>query len=124
MKKTAILAASLLAAAGMQGAEALWMRHAAISPDGSRIAFEYKGDIYTVGVDGGTATRLTSHPAYESNPVWSPDSRRIAFASDRHGNFDVMLMDASIIYRSDPDCIYEEENPSMCGMDGISSRTS
>lgn len=95
MKKTAILAASLLAAAGMQGAEALWMRHAAISPDGSRIAFEYKGDIYTVGVDGGTATRLTSHPAYESNPVWSPDSRQIAFASDRHGNFDVMLMDAA-----------------------------
>lgn len=95
MKKTAILAAFLLAAAGMQGAEALWMRHAAISPDGSRIAFEYKGDIYTVGVDGGTATRLTSHPAYESNPVWSPDSRQIAFASDRHGNFDVMLMDAA-----------------------------
>ena len=95
MKKKAILAASLLAAAGMQGAEALWMRHAAISPDGSRIAFEYKGDIYTVGVDGGTATRLTSHPAYESNPVWSPDSRQIAFASDRHGNFDVMLMDAT-----------------------------
>ena len=95
MKKTAILAASLLAAAGMQGAEALWMRHAAISPDGSRIAFEYKGDIYTVGVEGGTATRLTSHPAYESNPVWSPDSRHIAFASDRHGNFDVMLMDAA-----------------------------
>lgn len=72
----------------------LWMRDVKISPDGGRIAFTYQGDIWTVPATGGRATRLTATPDYESNPVWSPDSRRIAFASDRNGNFDVFVMDA------------------------------
>lgn len=75
-------------------ADALWMRDVKISPKGDRIAFEYKGDIYTVPVGGGNASRLTTLPSYESNPVWSPDGSKIAFASDRNGNFDVFVMDA------------------------------
>lgn len=75
-------------------ADALWMRDVKISPKGDRIAFAYKGDIYTVPVAGGEARRLTSLPSYEANPVWSPDGSRIAFASDRHGNFDVFVMNA------------------------------
>ena len=64
----------------------LWMRDARISPDGSRIAFTYKGDIWTVPVSGGNAIRVTATPDYEANPVWSPDSRRLAFAGDASGN--------------------------------------
>ena len=75
-------------------APALWMRDVKISPEGDKIAFGYKGDIYTVPVTGGEARRLTTLPSYESNPVWSPDGTKIAFASDRHGNFDVFIMDA------------------------------
>ncbi len=75
-------------------APALWMRDVKISPEGDKIAFGYKGDIYTVPVTGGEARRLTTLPSYESNPVWSPDGTKIAFASDRHGNFDVFVMDA------------------------------
>ncbi len=45
----------------------LWLRDVQISPDGSTIAFTYKGDIYTVPSRGGSATRLTSMPSYESN---------------------------------------------------------
>lgn len=75
-------------------APALWMRDVKISPEGDKIAFGYKGDIYTVPVTGGEARRLTTLPSYESNPVWSPDGAKIAFASDRHGNFDVFVMDA------------------------------
>lgn len=75
-------------------APALWMRDVKISPEGDKIAFGYKGDIYTVPVTGGEAHRLTTLPSYESNPVWSPDGTKIAFASDRHGNFDVFIMDA------------------------------
>lgn len=61
----------------------LWLRYPALSPDGKTIAFSYQGDIYTVPVQGGQALRLTSTTAYESAPVWSPDSRQIAFTSDR-----------------------------------------
>lgn len=73
----------------------MWLRDAKISPDGSRIAFTYKGDIWTVPVAGGDALRLTATPDYEANPVWSPDSRKIAFACDAAGNFDIYVVDAA-----------------------------
>ena len=67
----------------------LWVRYPSISPDGKTIAFAYKGDIYTVPVEGGTAMAVTQNPAYDFHPIWSPDSKTIAFASDRYGNFDI-----------------------------------
>lgn len=72
-----------------------WMRYPAISPDGQTIAFTYMGDLYRVPVAGGVATQLTTHAAQDFMPVWSGDSRQIAFASDRHGNFDLFLMPAT-----------------------------
>lgn len=71
-----------------------WMRHPAISPDGQTIVFTYKGDLYRVSASGGTALALTAHPAHDFMPVWSRDGRSIAFASDRHGNFDVFVIPA------------------------------
>lgn len=65
-----------------------------ISPDGTEIAFCYKGDIYKVPSNGGTATQLTTQASYECSPIWSPDSKQIAFASDRNGNFDLFVMSA------------------------------
>ena len=44
----------------------LWMRYTAISPDGSTIAFSYNADIYAVATNGGKATRLTTHSAYDA----------------------------------------------------------
>ena len=70
----------------------LWMRDIQISPDGTEIVFCYKGDIYKVLARGGVATQLTTLESYESAPVWSPDCKKIAFASDRYGNFDVFVM--------------------------------
>lgn len=72
-----------------------WDRYPAISPDGGTIVFSYKGDLYRVPAAGGTAVALTSHPAHDFMPVWSHDGRLIAFASDRHGNFDVYVMRAT-----------------------------
>ncbi len=70
----------------------MWLRDVKISPDGSTIAFTYKGDIYTVPAEGGNATRLTTSGSYEAVPVWSPDGSKIAFASDHHGSTDVFVM--------------------------------
>lgn len=72
----------------------LWLRHQQISPDGSQIAFCYRGDIYTVPTSGGTALRLTSNAAYDGTPIWSPDSKHLAFSSDREGGKDVYLIGA------------------------------
>lgn len=72
----------------------LWMRYPAISPDGSRIAFAYMGDLYVVDAAGGEARRLTTDAAYDYNPVWSPDGKQVAYASDRYGNFDLFTIPA------------------------------
>jgi Tol biopolymer transport system component len=72
-----------------------WFRHATISPDGASIVFTSKGDIYRVASEGGNATPLTTHEAWDGFPVWSRDGKRIAFASDRHGNMDVFVMNSS-----------------------------
>ncbi len=72
----------------------LWMRHPALSPDGKTIAFSYQGDIYTVPMQGGEARAITIHEAYESHPVWSPNSDTLAFASNRYGNDDVFIVSA------------------------------
>lgn len=73
----------------------LWLRYPAISPDGSAIAFTYKGDIYRVSAQGGEARQLTTNSAYDTHPIWSPDGQRIAFASAREGSLDVYVMDAN-----------------------------
>lgn len=93
MKKTIL---SLAAAVAFTAAAEtpLWLRNVQISPDGNNIAFTYQGDIYTVPVAGGTAKRLTTSTAYDTAPIWSPDSKNIVFASDRHGNLDLFIVSA------------------------------
>jgi len=80
------------------------------SPDGKRIAFtrqlglevipERKVptpniEIYTARADGTDVVRLTDQPGIDAHPTWSPDGRRIAFASDRGGSeWHIYVMDA------------------------------
>ena len=52
---------------------------------GDAIAFVHGGDIYRVGVAGGTALRLTSHAGQELYPKFSPDCRSIAFSAEYDG---------------------------------------
>ena len=89
-----VLALVLTLASPAAAVEAPLPRHPAPSPDGSRIAFSWQGDLWLVPAAGGEATRLTAHPASERFPVWSGDGRLIAFASNRHGNDDVFVMPA------------------------------
>ena len=92
MKKLFLIA--LLAVAFQLSAQPLWMRHNVISPQGDKIAFCYKGDVYVVNAQGGKALQITTNAAYDGDPVWSPDGKQIAFSTDRNGNFDIYLVSA------------------------------
>jgi Tol biopolymer transport system component/C-terminal processing protease CtpA/Prc len=90
MKKPLLAVTALLLSAHVAADDSpLWLRYPAISPDGSTIAFTYKGDIFTVPAAGGRAQQITTNAAYDTHPVWSPDGMRIAFASDRMGSLDI-----------------------------------
>lgn len=76
--------------------EGTWM-NVDVSPDGRTIVFDLLGDIYTMPIEGtgsGLATRITRGPAFDMQPRFSPDGRRIAFSSDRSGLWNIWVMDA------------------------------
>ena len=62
------------------------------SPDGSRIAYVHRDDIYVMDVDGGNRHNLTANREGATWPSWSPDGRQIAFGSDRDGNTEIYVM--------------------------------
>ena len=75
--------------------EGTWM-NVDVSPDGRRIVFDLLGDIYTMPVEGtgsAQATRIASGPAFDMQPRFSPDGKRIAFCSDRDGLWNIWTMD-------------------------------
>jgi tricorn protease len=55
----------------------------AVSADEKHVAFAVHGELFLMPIEGGKATRLTDHPAYDHAIAWSPDSKKIIFASDR-----------------------------------------
>ncbi len=73
--------------------EGTWM-DVDVSPDGRTLAFALLGDIYTMPVSGGTPTRIAEGLAWEIQPRFSPDGRRIAFTSDRAGGDNIWVMNA------------------------------
>ena len=64
-----------------------------VSPDGKSILFELIGDLYTVPFIGGEAHKLTSGMAFNSQPRYSPDGKKMAFISDRGGSENVWIAD-------------------------------
>ena len=60
---------------------------------GHDIVFELIGDLYTLPLAGGTATRITSGLMFDSQPRYSPDGSKIVFLSDRSGDENIWIAD-------------------------------
>ncbi len=58
----------------------------------SHIAFIYAEDLWVANLDGSQPRRLTIDKGIESNPVFSPDGKSIAFSADYDGNTDVFIV--------------------------------
>ena len=73
--------------------QTLLLKQPSISAD--RLAFVYAGDIWVANRDGSNPRRLTSSPAEENSPVFSPDGTRIAFKANYENNTDAYIIPAS-----------------------------
>ncbi len=83
---TACLLASSAAAQTVEG----YYRFPSLHDD--TLVFAAEGDLWTVGVGGGTAQRLTTHPSEETNPIISPDGRTLAFTARYEGPVELYTM--------------------------------
>jgi imidazolonepropionase-like amidohydrolase/Tol biopolymer transport system component len=78
-----------------------------VSPDGRTLIFDVLGDLYTLPIEGGTATRIVGGLSFESQPRFSPDGKHIAFLSDRTGVENLWVADA------------DGSNPKAVSKDGL-----
>jgi len=60
-------------------------RDVRVSPDGGRLALATPSDVWTYDFNRATLSRLTTNPAEDNRPSWTPDGQRIVFTSDRAG---------------------------------------
>lgn len=74
--------------------EGTWM-NLDVSPDGTQVVFDLLGDIYIIPIAGSAAParRVTTGPAFDMQPRFSPDGRRLAIASDRDGLWNIWTID-------------------------------
>jgi len=64
-----------------------------VSPDGQHIVFDMLGDLYTLPLSGGTATRLTEGMHYDAQPRFSPDGKKVLYVSDYTGSENLWTID-------------------------------
>jgi Tol biopolymer transport system component len=92
--------------------EGTWMS-TDVSPDGKTVVFDLLGDLYTVPISGGDAQRLTSGRAWDYQPRFSPDGKKLLFTSDRGGTDNLWLAKAD---GTEPEKFTEEKDKvTNCG---------
>ena len=65
-----------------------------VSPDGNTLVFDLLGDLYTMPIAGGKAVPLTRGMAFDGQPRWSPDGKKVVFVSDRDGGWNLWTISA------------------------------
>ena len=112
MLKTLLLTAFLLTFAGVGHAQTIepsLLQKPTLSR--TQIVFVYAGDLWIVGRDGGTASRLTTGSGVETDPKFSPDGSMIAFTGEYDGNVDVYVVPVTggvprrLTYHPGPDLV-------------------
>jgi len=68
-----------------------WM-NVDVSPDGKTLVFDLLGDLYSMPIEGGSPTKLTSGMAWDMQPKFSPDGQYIAYTSDAGGGDNLWVM--------------------------------
>ncbi|MFM9945976.1 MAG: amidohydrolase family protein, partial [Bacteroidia bacterium] len=98
--------------------EGTWMS-LDVSPDGKQIVFDMLGDIYTLPISGGEAKLIRGGHAFEVQPRYSPDGKKISFTSDAGGGDNIWTMNTD---GSDPKQITKEDfrlvNNAVWSVDG------
>lgn len=68
------------------------IRNADVSPNGERVVFSARGEVYSVPAKKGLTYNLTQTPgAHEREAVWSPDGKYLAYLSDQSGEFEIYI---------------------------------
>jgi tricorn protease len=93
MRALHVLLGTLVFAFPLHAAETGYYRQPAIH--GSTVVFVAEGDLWSVPLAGGRATRLTTHPDSEGSPAISPDGKQLAFTARYEGSTDVYVMPLS-----------------------------
>ncbi|MEA2103692.1 MAG: S41 family peptidase [Candidatus Cloacimonadota bacterium] len=107
MKKTYFIAILLIFAfvSNVFTIEPHFMKDLAISPDGKTVCFSYLSDLWTVPFAGGEAKKITATVGNDTDPVYSPDGKRIAFNSNMDGFIGIYVMPAD---GGDAKCVCKE----------------
>ena len=89
------------------------IEYPAISPDLTKLAFTYRGDVWIYNLKSNLTTKLTHNVDMDYRPIWSPDGEYVGFTSNRNGGYDVYVVKSSggvpkrITYNSNFDGLYD-----------------
>ena len=72
----------------------------AMSPNGKEMAFIARGEVFVSSVEGNMTKRITNTPQQERMVEWSPDGKRLVYAAERNGNWDIYQ--STIVRKEEP----------------------
>lgn len=118
MTKKTLLVFAVLFNLNLLIAQNTLIRTPTISPDASKMAFGFDGDIWVLDLISNQYKRLTIHQAYESNPIWNSKSSELVFNSNRKGYTNMFKTDLDGGIPTQLTYYPTTDTPSSWGSDG------